>query len=651
MTRGKTLFILAGICVLFLFLTVNPLLFQSYWENEADYVLNAKLPVQAIATFLPRDQSLPYYFLLHYWMMLFGTSEPATRSFSILCALGALFFIYRISRLLSGDRWVAILAVLFFSLSHSIILLSQETKHWMLFTFLTLGSLFFLIRGFLKQKTRDGFIFLALGLLNLFSCLYAYFIFPVQLFFLAGWWIRDKKSPLGRLLLSSLIVGSSALLLELSHLFAGLNYVHSRGPQWGLPSHWPDFYRELFKQLFFNWSEVTGSSFRYLFYFGSLVALFCFGFGLWQIKSPLRWLFLSLFFLPLGASQQVAVTGSIRSRYFIHLVPLFLLLASIGLRSLRWKTLRWLFLASLIVSNFVSLFMTFRFSRKEDWKSAVPYLTSQLKEEDLVLIMPHWVKSGFQFYSSARFLAADEISLNYLTHSNRVWVISLYAERQIDSGPFVLFDKKNFFNVWLRGYALPSAKQEGDKTEEETYHFRAAHRWAKVSVRPFVGEVRELPYFSKEAYHYPAKVIGEKGEGLLFDIWQSQPYSVFPLRWLVAAKTIQKSNGVLKDAIWAHPPENGRLSLRYEAVPLGKTLEGFYGFTDNAVKYGRSYVRFSVEIDGQSVHEAVKGNRAGWVEFSINTASKEKQKATVVFNVEAADARVRHFCFDAVVRA
>lgn len=60
-------------------------LFQSYWRDEAFSVLLAQKPFFELINITARDFSPPlYYIMLKYWIMLWGSSEVATRSFSIL---------------------------------------------------------------------------------------------------------------------------------------------------------------------------------------------------------------------------------------------------------------------------------------------------------------------------------------------------------------------------------------------------------------------------------------------------------------------------------------------------------------------------------------------------------------------------------------
>jgi uncharacterized membrane protein len=74
--------------------TKTPLVWfvESYWRDEAFSILMAQRKWTEISWLTAQDFSPPlYYYLLKVWMMLFGSSEIATRSLSLLCYVLTLF--------------------------------------------------------------------------------------------------------------------------------------------------------------------------------------------------------------------------------------------------------------------------------------------------------------------------------------------------------------------------------------------------------------------------------------------------------------------------------------------------------------------------------------------------------------------------------
>ena len=355
LTRKTATAWLAGCFLLFLLLTVNPLLFQSYWENEADYVLRAKLPISLIAPSLVPDQSPLYYFLLHGWIKFFGANEAAVRSLSVLFGLGSLFFCYRLARIFFNNRGVALGASFFCATSSFLIEFSQEAKHWTLFVFLTLGSLFFLSRWLEKKKPKYLWLSLGLGLLNLNACLYAFFVFPIQLVFM---WIdrnQTRRSTQIALFASCLFMG-----LRLAQLWNGYHYVSTRGAQWGLPATFPDFFFTLYRQLFYYTQKAVLPVHVQI---ALIIAYVFFLLGILRMETKKALKIFLLFLFPLAVNYVIADTASVRNRYFIHLIPLFWMTTSYGLAWLKPLLLRGLIIVVICLTTFNSLFNYFLLHR------------------------------------------------------------------------------------------------------------------------------------------------------------------------------------------------------------------------------------------------------------------------------------------------
>ena len=641
LTRKQAAAWLSGCFVLFFLLTVNPLLFQSYWENEADYVLRAKLPIPLIASSLVPDQSLLYYFLLHGWIKFFGAGEAAVRSLSVLFGLGSLFFCYRLARTFLGNRGVALVAAFFCATSSFLVEFSQEAKHWTLFVFLTLGSLFFLSRWMEKKESKYFWLSLGLGLLNLDACLYAFFVFPVQLIFM---WIDNDRSR--RAIQAAFFASCLLMGLKWVHLWSGFQYVSARGAQWGLPATFPDFFLTLYRQLFYYTQKAV------LPLHAQISLIIAYGFfllGILRMETKKALMISLLFLFPLAVSYSIADTASVRNRYFIHLIPLFWMTTTYGLARLKPFFLRGLMIALICLGTFNSLFNYFKLHRKEDWKSAAAYLKTRLKPEDIVVVYPYWVKAGFQLYSSHRFLATSQVQLENLTNFSRAWVISVYDTAYPANTPFPLREQANFNAISVRNFDLSSGKIKPSVLPDGVrYDFREHLDSAQVFVLPF-GRSRSqpFPYRASEAIYLEGEEKGAGGEGLLFDAWQSDPISPGK-KWHVVSRTVQKSGGVLRNAIWAHPPKNGTLIIRYPKVRLGKGLSGFYGFTDLSEKLGKAPVRFSIWLGSEKVYETLKGTTPGWNEFHIDTA-KVGEGSDVEFRFEASNNTWRHFCFNAFI--
>ena len=104
--RGSDAAVVGALMVLALFLHWRSL-WASYWGDEAIAIGIAAHPLSALPHYLVDDGSPPlYYVMLHYWMLLFGRSEVATHSLSMIPGLLAVPAAWWSGHRLFG-RWAA----------------------------------------------------------------------------------------------------------------------------------------------------------------------------------------------------------------------------------------------------------------------------------------------------------------------------------------------------------------------------------------------------------------------------------------------------------------------------------------------------------------------------------------------------------------
>ncbi|MBI3206567.1 MAG: hypothetical protein HYZ29_33830 [Myxococcales bacterium] len=100
--------------------------------------------------------------------------------------------------------------------------------------------------------------------------------------------------------------------------------------------------------------------------------------------------------------------------------------------------------------------------------------------------------------------------------------------------------------------------------------------------------------------------------------------------------------------IWAHPPPGGPLRIRFERVPLGKTIRGWGGlpwllFRDSV---GATPVEIEVRIAGASIGKHAHRDEEGFAPFRFETG-RAGETLDVEFEISAANVKDRHFCFQA----
>lgn len=145
------LLVLAGL-VLATFVVLRFWTRSDLWLDEAQTVTIARYPITKLPGALRQDGSPPlYYFLLHFWMKAFGTSDLAVRSLSGLFGVATLPLAWRMGRVLGGrpGAWALLMLV---ATSPFAVRYSTENRMYMMIVFLSLVG-FFALRSALARPT------------------------------------------------------------------------------------------------------------------------------------------------------------------------------------------------------------------------------------------------------------------------------------------------------------------------------------------------------------------------------------------------------------------------------------------------------------------------------------------------------------------
>ena len=132
-------------------LTHTPLLYltQSLWRDEAYSILVAQKPIAFFFGKLTFEPPL-YYILLHFWMKLFGTSEIAARSLSLVAFMFATIVVIVWAEKLFGKHWLAWFLPIFFFLNPMLLYYAFEVRTYGWYILFATVSLF----AYMEKKWR-----------------------------------------------------------------------------------------------------------------------------------------------------------------------------------------------------------------------------------------------------------------------------------------------------------------------------------------------------------------------------------------------------------------------------------------------------------------------------------------------------------------
>lgn len=155
----------------------TPLIFfvQNLWRDEAFSFVMAHKTIGEILSLTVGDFSPPFYYIvLHYWMMIFGTSEIALRSLSLVCFAGTIYIIFDILRQVFKLRLSrAILGILLIAVNPFLVYYAFEARMYMMVTF-------FVTISYYALWTKRRNLYVASITLALYTHYFSVFILFIQ---------------------------------------------------------------------------------------------------------------------------------------------------------------------------------------------------------------------------------------------------------------------------------------------------------------------------------------------------------------------------------------------------------------------------------------------------------------------------------------
>lgn len=118
------------------------------WYDEINTYLIAKqsFPFGILQSLMERDYHVPfYYFILHFWMNLFGNSDLTLRLLSLIFSCLSLPIAYLIGKEISEPK-LGLVILSLFSVSSGLIYYSQEVRFYSMLVFFATLSALFLVR-------------------------------------------------------------------------------------------------------------------------------------------------------------------------------------------------------------------------------------------------------------------------------------------------------------------------------------------------------------------------------------------------------------------------------------------------------------------------------------------------------------------------
>ncbi len=431
------LVLLGGFLALGLFLRIDDLAGQSLWFDEADAVILARQPLSTlIGNLAAAGQNGPLYTLfLHFWMLIFGTSEVAVRLPSVIAGAAAIPLIYALGRTIHSPK-LGLYAAGILTIAPYQHWYAREAKMYALVTATLIASLLLFVHALRTDRRGLWIAYVIVTTLAIYLHVMAALIVVVQALWIVrkyevrstkyeqrGTEIPDlPKRPLPwRLRLfptSSFVVRRSywaLAALTLPYLPIALwelRFVWNGTITWHQPIGPLDFLRVTFTKFATGVRADSGSEWRGLLLFGGLALLGALPLTWRNAPWPApgfsprrRAAFLAgLVVVPLALFYAIILVRPLFSdRYLIIVTPAFILLVAGGLLAL--ERLAWplaiIALVGIVATSWVPLrdVNLATTAQKEDWRTASARIAEHVHPNDVIIVHPGYLRSTLEYYA------------------------------------------------------------------------------------------------------------------------------------------------------------------------------------------------------------------------------------------------------------
>lgn len=397
---------------------------QSLWLDEATTALAAKMSLRELfLNFLPGDFHPPfYYFLMHFWVGIFGSSEVSLRIPSVLAGVAAIYIIFLIGKKIGSSR-LGLLASIFLASSGLHIYYSQEARMYGLATMLV--SLSVLL--FLQESWWWFSVILALiGMTDYVSLL----IIPAL-------WLLSYLEKKNRVWRKKFLLAHVPLIVFfglwmptfLGQLRNGINVSVSAPGWWQILGQVTIKNIVLIPVKFIIGRVSIDNKVLYAAVLGVVAGVFLY--LILRAKSKLLiWLWLVVPTL-LGIVLSLFIPTLTYFRY-LFILPAFYLLLAEGTLSLK-KRQFWTLAVFVLLVNLISSFTYLLIPRfwREDWRSLVAFVESKKTKNSVTIFVSDSNMEAYRYYSpDARIAGPGGVRAGY----DQVWLMRYVKE---------VFDKKD----------------------------------------------------------------------------------------------------------------------------------------------------------------------------------------------------------------
>ena len=442
--------------------------YQSVWLDEICSILEANPDIKwsdLEATIMLSDPHPPLYFaLLKILFQLFGYTTLVARVFSAIVGVAGVYALYLLGKEINNKN-TGLLAAFLLAINSFHIYYSQEVRMYALLVLLTVLSYYRLV-VYLKENTYKNAILYGLftGLM-LLTQFFGLFVLVSQVIILLFVFIKKEKTH--KLLFFKQLL-ASGLVIIISFLPALTIFIETTKKKYTA------IQPTTVDTVFLIFKDFVQQSYILLFLYSGLIVVCIY----YAFKEKMKQNYLLLFSwiiitLALPILRSYLVTPMIVSRYFITILPAFIILISIAILKFKYAIIKISLLLFLTTVTFYELFIFndyYNKIAKTQFREITEFIKKENKENNQVVSNLNWYLTFF--FNKKQGTQVVEAGLeNHIQEmmSNQNKVISFWyfgafgtyfnitpeAQAFLDE-KFILAHSLDQFDSWTKHYVIKS---------------------------------------------------------------------------------------------------------------------------------------------------------------------------------------------------
>lgn len=377
------------------FLRIYKIDYQSVWLDEIFSLnqSNPKMSLIEIYKYLRTYDPHPplYYFSLHFFFQIFGYTTLVMRLYSALFGVAGIIAIYFLGKELMNKK-VGLIAALLLAVNYFQIYYSQEARMYSMLFFTTTMSFYFLIKFIKKPNLKSTLLYIGFSTLMIYTHFFALFSLISQYIILLLFIVKPYKIESKKFLGFTIASGLTTIVLYIPALF--ILFENTKRTSIWIPMPTVDVYTQIFKE-FFGQSEIV------LFMIVTVLILFFVKlynrensenysinpFVEKQVFSFLilfTWIFVSIIIPLIGSYINLPM---IVSRYFINILPAFIILIAFGVYYIKNNVVRLSILSLLIVFSITDIVIVKKYydiTNKTQFRAAAQFIIDNKNGDEVV---------------------------------------------------------------------------------------------------------------------------------------------------------------------------------------------------------------------------------------------------------------------------